>query len=175
MEGPTRQTRLNTAGSSLVEMVMVMALFILFGLTIYTLIHAGSNTKAKILAEKEAQIEARIAMSYINVRLKQNDVSGKISIEPTGGPAGQMAIRIAEHGDFFDFETWIFHSDNMLKESWVTPPSDEAGMYKAIAAIDGFSIVEAADGALRCIITYTHGGKPATLESITYLRSAQNN
>ena len=59
-------------GSTLVELVMVMMLLILFGFTTYTLIYAGSETQRKIIEDKDAQVDARIAISYLNVRLKSS-------------------------------------------------------------------------------------------------------
>ena len=163
----------HTAGSSLIEIIMVMMLFILFGLTTYTLIHAGGEAQAKIIAERDAQLEARVAINYINVRLKQNDVRGMIAVYPDGGPTGQNAILIKERGAY-DFDTWIFHSNGVLKEALVfpgDPPNDRPGMYKAIAHIEDFSVMRQEDGTLLYIVTYISAGRHETLERVVALRA----
>ncbi len=163
----------NEKGSSLVELVMVMMLLILFGATIYTIIFMGSSTQDRIIKEKDAQIEARIAISYINVRLRQNDAQGKISImqNPVNN---QNSIVIHDNYEGTLFDTWIYWSDGVLKECLVYPGeevTDEPGMYTPIANISGFDIQIKDDGSLYNKVTYEFNGKTKTLENAAFLRA----
>lgn len=89
--------------SARVELIMVMLLLVLFGVAIYTLIVSGSNAQEKILADKKAIENVRIAMSYLDVKVRQNDENGKISVEPN--PINALpSIRIQDEG----YDTWIY-------------------------------------------------------------------
>ena len=170
------RTRLITdnRGGSLVELVMVMLLLILFGATIYTLIYTGGETLAKIIQVKNTQVEARIAMSYLNVRLKQNDASGSITI--VQNPAdGRNVIVLKDSIDGMEVDTWIYWSGGMLKEALLYPGealADEPGMYTPIAAVSGFETRLNPDGSVTNTIYYETGETTHKLETETFLRAS---
>ncbi|MCL2165049.1 MAG: DUF4860 domain-containing protein [Oscillospiraceae bacterium] len=72
--------RIQNSGFSVIELLVALTLLALFGGAIMTIIGAGSSVYQRIIGDKEADSEARIAMSYISVKLRQNDRSGAISI-----------------------------------------------------------------------------------------------
>ena len=104
-------------GSSLVELVMVMLLLMLFGLTIYTLIFAGSRTQQSINDKKDAQVDARIAVSYLNKWVKQNDVSGAVTIGEIP-ELGVNALVVRSYSEQYDFHsiTWIYYHEGYIME-----------------------------------------------------------
>ena len=160
----------NRKGSSLVELVMVMMLLMVFGFTIYSLIYAGSETQAAILENKDAQVDARIALSYVNVRLRQNDAAGKISIIPNPN-TGQNAIVIKERDEWY-FDTWIYWSNGRLIECITDPgeiPIDEWGF--TIVEIEGFYTSLNPDGTITNTVRYLYQGRIAELSSLVSLRS----
>ncbi len=100
-------------GNSQVELVMVMTLLILFGVTVFTLIAAGSNAQAKLIANKNSQTDARVAVSYLNVKIRQND-TGNIVVKPCP-VSGESALLIQTRGDD-SYDTWVYFFDGMIYE-----------------------------------------------------------
>ena len=130
----------NEDGSSLVELIMVMMLLLVFGFTIFTLINTGASTQEKIIENKDAQVDARIAINYINVILRKNDSLNKISVE-TVDSTGKEGILISENTQDGAFDTWIYFSNGQILECMVFPgeqPDDLNGF--VIIDIDDFSI-----------------------------------
>ena len=164
----------NNKGNSLIELIMVMMLLALFGVTIYTLIFSGSQTQSKIHADKNAQVDARIALNYVNVKLRQNDASGKIEI--VANPlTGEEAILIKERsvaGE--EYDTWIYFFNGELLEFLGFP--DEEPIYDfswVIVESDDFVVhYSQEDGTITNTILYTYDGKPKEMSSTIYLKSS---
>jgi len=116
--------------SSLVELIMVMTLLVLFGVTIFTLMYSGADTQDRIMRDKNTQIDARIAVSYINVKLRQNDAMNKgvdnqtkIGVQPIS-LTGRNAIVIRERTIDYEYDTWIYEYEGKLYEM-LTDPDNE--------------------------------------------------
>ena len=60
-------------GFTLIELIVVMALFAIVGSLIVTLMRSGGKFNEDVQRNADAQSSARIAMSYINVKIRQND------------------------------------------------------------------------------------------------------
>lgn len=67
-------------GNSLIELIIVMAMLGLLGGVLVSLIATGGSIFRKVSDNSDAQIEARMALSYVTVKLRQNDVEGGISL-----------------------------------------------------------------------------------------------
>jgi|GEM_PF-539546 len=100
-------------GSALIEMVMVMTLLTLFGVTIFQMIISGADAQKLIMSQKDAQTEARIALAYIDMSLRQNDSHGKINVKQLDA-TGENAIVIKL---FEDSDIWIYRYEGMLYEA----------------------------------------------------------
>lgn len=159
-------------GSALVELVMVMTLLILFSLSIYTLISSGVTTQERIMKHKDAQTDARVALSYINVKLRQNDTSGKIAVEKLES-TGSNAIVIRERTFDSEYDTWIFCLNGKLYEC-LTDPDVEPDV------IDSFHIVDidrleteynSDDGSVTSTVYYNYGDSIENISSTVYMRS----
>ena len=66
-----------------IESLVVMLVLILFAFVVFWVIDAGTGAYDKILVEKETTQNARVAYSYIDTKIKQNDNSGCVSIIDT--------------------------------------------------------------------------------------------
>lgn len=155
-------------GSTLVEMVMVMTLFVLFGLAIYTLIFAGSETQQRIMEEKDAQIDARIALSYINVRLRQNDKKNRISIQKNA-INGRDSIVISRQADY---DVWIFWVDGKLMEFMPDiGQQPQAGLGLELVELEGFH-AEMNEGVITSTVVYRYHDEQKEMSNVVYLRSA---
>jgi type II secretory pathway pseudopilin PulG len=155
----------------LVELVMVMLLLALFGTTIYTLIVSGADTQARITARKDAQADARVALSYINVRLRQNDAAGKIAVEPLE-LTGENAIVIRERGFDFQYDTWIFCSEGTLYEC-LTDPGVPPSVNLSFSIVDAEKLETELepDGSVRNTLYYKYGEELREMSAKINLRS----
>lgn len=103
---------MNTRSRALsVEMVMVMLVLIVFALVVFSLIGAGTNAYSGIIDNKQNTQSARVAYSYINMKLKQNDEAGCVSVEETD--FGNALVILSEDGEYV---TYLFCSDGTLYE-----------------------------------------------------------
>jgi hypothetical protein len=161
-----------TKGVAMVELVMVMLLLTLFGVTIFTLIIAGADTQSRIMQEKDAQADARVALSYINVRLRQNDSAGKISVQPIEW-AGTNGILLRERTFEYEYDTWIYIYNGMLYEC-LTNPYDQPEEFLSfpIIPIEGLDTVMHEDGSITNTVYYMYNNQLTQMSSTVYLRAA---
>lgn len=168
----TLQIKHNTRGSTMVELIMVMLLLILFGTTIYTLIYAGATTQERIMREKDAQTDARIALSYINVKLRQNDVNGKIVVEKAE-LTNKDAIVIKDRSEDYAYDTWIFCYDGKLMECLVPPDEQptELGSFYIADSEDLDTAYDSTSGSITNTLYYYSGDALKSISSTLYIRS----
>jgi len=160
-------------GSTLVELIMVMLLLILFGAAISVLIYSGGETQARIISEKNAQIDARVALSYVNMYIRQNDEADKIEIKPNAY-TGEESILVKTRAEWGGYDTWIFFAEGCLYECLVDPGREPSvGLSFKIAEIDRFGVDLNADGAIVNTIGYTVNDRPEEMSSVIFLRSGE--
>jgi len=163
----------NNKGNSLIELIMVMMLLVLFGVTIYTLIYSGSKTQQKIHDDKTAQVDARIGLNYVDVKLRQNDAEDKIEIT-TNPMTGENAILIKERTFGEEYDTWIYFYNGELLECLCLP--DEEPMYDyswVIIETDDFRVSANPDtGIVTNTIIYQYDGKQKEMSTMVYLKSS---
>jgi hypothetical protein len=164
----------NNKGNSLVELIMVMMLLILFCMTMYTIIYAGSTAQTKITDRKDIQIDARVALAYVNTKLRQNDETGKISVEKN--PLnGENAIVFRHRAGEESFDTWIYYAYNAIYEfiGLVDEPPD---IDLSIAIIEFDQLVYKIDydentNTIHNRIIYQYGETKKELSSLVHLRA----
>lgn len=105
----------SSRGYNTIEMLLVMLLLCLFGVAIFSLIVTGTQTYDRINTTRVAQEDARTAISYVEIRLRQNDIEQQISMVENA-VAGEKALKI--HSPFVegDVNTWIFFHEGSLYE-----------------------------------------------------------
>ena len=163
------------SGGGLTELIMVMALMVFFGMSIYLIIYSGSSVMQKVDDEKNAQIEARTALSYINVRLRQFDAEDAVVVTDNGYNGGGSILLQSRNPEIpeLDYDTWIYWDDGKLMEVLSDaniPPQWDAS--NTIAQIDGMH-AEYKDGFVTSTIIYTYNGEKKTISSSILLRSDQ--
>ena len=83
------------SGFSVAELLIALALLAFLSTSLLTIIGAGGGAFQNILDEKSAQSEARIAISYITVKLRQYSSRGMVSIIPSDSlTSGKNVLKI---------------------------------------------------------------------------------
>jgi type II secretory pathway pseudopilin PulG len=159
-------------GYTLLELIFVMALLTMFGITAVTLVISGSKAYNAIIAVKNDNAEIRIASSYINMKIRQNDLSGNIRV--TKSPVGQgAAVVIEEKAGSAVYETWIYWDSGKLREGYIEQGDTLRNEISfTIAEIDGFSAeYDAADRNIDIGIWIIRDGKTQNRDSTIHLRT----
>ena len=146
-------------GYTLVELITAMAILALLGGSLYTLFFSGSKTYAVAHDSYLAQNSARTAMSYITVKIRQNDavissapgiVSSNISVSGSA-----LAIKTPSSPDL-----QIYSEDGKLME--------KTGDDDAVMITDGIDNVRFTTSASSIGISVIYeGGKKSLDETVT--------
>lgn len=125
-------------GFTLIEILIVLLIMAILGTIILTLTKTSQNLYQNIYKDADGQTEARIALSYIMVKIRQNDVKGAIEIDDVND---QMIIK--------DWKTDITQDDYTIYFVADTDPSkggylteEKGSTVQEIARIQSFTISE---------------------------------
>ncbi len=100
-----------------VESIMVILLMIIFAASMSVLIYQGSVTYRNIINNKNEEENVRIALSYVNMRIKQNDISENIVVDTTGYK-GQDVLIIHHYGEEEGLMSYIYYYEGYLWECY---------------------------------------------------------
>lgn len=162
-------------GSTAVEMLMVVALLALFGITICSLIVSGIGTYNKISNKRESMVNGRIAMSFLNVRIRQNDEQGAITIAkcPVTGEDALKVVQTFEENDE-EYTNWIYFYEGTIYETLIKSDMEPSlDISNAIVDMEEFSL-HYKDGAKNAIVMkgrYIYNDKVEEMTSVITLRS----
>ena len=163
------------SGNTLIELIMVMVLMIFFGITIFTLIQAGSRTEQKIIDNKNAQVDARIAMSYINVRIRKNDSTGKVEVAPVEH-TGRNGILLRYRSFEGDYDRWIYYNDGVLLECLTDPdvqPDDN--LAQPIIEVNDFNVeYDGETNSVTTTLNYMYNEELEEIETKIKLRNTKS-
>ena len=108
----------NKKGYTLVELMFVMVLLLLFGILTFELVVSGSNAYKNVIRGRNTASELRVALSYMDMRLRQNDEAGLIRVDKNPLNQGDALVITEEYeGDIY--ETWIYCDEGKLREAIV--------------------------------------------------------
>jgi hypothetical protein len=111
-----------------------MFLLITFGIAAFALVFIGGDSYKRMTGERNAEAELRIAVSYVETRLRKYDTSDGIRISPNPEGVGN-ALVFNDTINGKKYETWVLWSDGKLIE--IISEKD-----KQFKAVDGFEIAE---------------------------------
>lgn len=126
-------------GSVSVETVAALFLLLVLGIGIFSLAVSSTSAYSRIYDGQNLQSELRVALSFIQMKIRQNDVMQAVRVEENpvnGGPA----IVIRETYDDEVYETWIYQDEGKLREALMLEgeaPANELSF--EIADADGFT------------------------------------
>lgn len=152
------------------ESVLVLLLLIIFTVSIALIILAGSKSYNAIITQKEKEENARIALSFIKMRIKQNDVQGKITIKDNA-VEGNAAI-VIRHTDLEEgYITYIFSYNDSLWECYTDVNTTPAiNLSNKITGLQGLEF-SLKDNLLKININYEYGDNTLFITDTIALRS----
>ncbi len=155
--------RLNVNSS--IESFLVMILMVIFAVSTMFIIVEGKSAFERVTENKIEDENARIAFSYINKRIKQDDVSGAIEVL-TDAVEGYTALSI-DHGD--GLSTYIYYYEGVLYECY-TDVMPSLALSTAIVPVNALEFDQ--DGnKITVKLEYEYQGNLIPVEQVTYLRS----
>lgn len=150
-------------GYTLMELTLVMLLLALFAITVMVLIQSGSTAYRKIADNRSAETNARVALSYLDVRLRQNDAQGALSLREN--PLGEgNALVIHEEYDGFVYDTWVYFLDGTLYECSLLDEGDmpRVDISAPIAQLDGYTLELLPGGTILQTASITYADSEGT-------------
>jgi hypothetical protein len=137
-----------------------------FTISIAFIIIQGKLAFERVIENKAEDEEARIALSYVNKRIRQNDVQGQIELLEKS-VEGQEALRIAydEEGLY----TYIYFYDGVLYECY-TDQIPTVALSTKIATLANFDF-DQDNQRITMTLDYEYHGEVMRLEQTMALRS----
>lgn len=156
--------RLNLNAS--IESFLVMLLMIAFTVSIALIIIAGKGAFERVSENKKEDEEARIALSYVNKQIRQNDMVGMIEVVEDA-VEGHTALRIKHEEDYL--YTYIFYSKGILYECY-TDLQPTLALSSEIIPVKNVSFKQ--NGSIiHMTLLYEYHGVDMELTQSTYLRT----
>lgn len=148
-----------------IEVFFVILIIIGLCISAVVLMDAGKKAYGRIL-ENNSQLEnARIALSYLGMRVRQNNSENSITYLPAG-IEGADAVKLEHSGDFEGMVTYIYFSKGELREiyTWAGGEPD-IEFSEVVVSLNGLDI-KFGEGYFKFIAHYTEDGAPKSMEQI---------
>lgn len=131
----------------IVDILFVLALFLVFTLSTLTLVLFGANIYQNTINSMEDNYNARTVCSYISGKFRSNDSAGDISI---GSIDGQPSLILNQEINDASYSTYIYEYDGYLRELFVsdsvTLGAEVLNAGNKLCPIDKFEVSECAEG-----------------------------
>lgn len=115
-----------TKGYTLIELLMVVAITILFGFISYTLIISANDAYSRISNQLTDSDNERASISYIVSIVRQNDKENSIIIED------DTVLRIVNGSQRAGYDKWIYYENGYLYEYMGL---SEEGLFKNLGIV----------------------------------------
>ena len=131
----------------IVDILFVLALFLVFTLSTLTLVLFGANIYQNTINSMEDNYNARTVCSYISGKFRSNDSAGDISI---GSIDGQPSLILNQEINDASYSTYIYEYDGYLRELFVsdsvTLGAEVLNAGNKLCPIDKFEVSECNEG-----------------------------
>lgn len=132
-------------GRTQVEVLAVLVLLLLMGISTFTLAMAGTDSYKAINAFRDDASAVRIATAYTQMRVHRHDNEGALALA-AHPVTGKQALVIRETEGGVGYETWIYYNDGALREALVKQgqsPTDEFSF--EIVRLDSYRVIPDSD------------------------------
>lgn len=148
-----------------IEVFFVILIIIGLCVSAVVLMDAGKNAYGRIMDNNSQLENARIALSYLGMRLRQNNSAGSITYLPSG-IENSDAVKLEHTGDFEGMVTYIFFSDGDLKEIYTWAGSEPDPEFSEVVVSLNDLDIDFEDGFYKFTAHYNEDGKLKVMEQI---------
>lgn len=159
-------------GYTLIELVLVLFLLVLVAVSVFTLAVAGSRSYLRLESSQRQAADMRIGLSYLDVKLRQNDRRDAIELAEVPGD-DQTALRISRIIGEETYYTWIYLHEGYLCEMFLPADREFAPeLGSRIVPVSAIAFSRPADDVLRVVLTGGTGdGTAREMTRVFYLRA----
>lgn len=116
MEKKKRNLLIETQGYTLIELITVLAIMAILGTMLVSMFSLGVKFYRTENTAMDNQSNARLAMAYITVKIRQNDVSNGISVDqPLPSDSTFKVLKIKDASSTSGNTFWIYFDRNTGK------------------------------------------------------------
>ena len=148
-----------------IEFFFVILIIIGLCISAVVLMDAGKKAYGRIMDNNSQLENSRIALSYLGMRLRQNNSVGSITYLPSG-IANSDAIKLEHSGDFEGMVTYIYFSEGELKEIYTWAGSEPDPEFSEVVISLSNLDINFEDGFYKFTAHYTEDGEPRIMEQI---------
>lgn len=105
-----------TSGMKIVETSALCLLLLFFIGASFGLVALGAKVYKQIEKDARGNFESRTPLSYLTMKIRQNDRVGGVQIRNL---EGQEALVLLEEVEGVKYETWIYSYDEALREVYI--------------------------------------------------------
>lgn len=162
-------------GSTSIEVLSTMLLLLLLGIGVFSLALTSTAAYKRLYDNREASAELRVGLSFIQMKIRQNDMLDGISLKQN--PINQKdALVIREYYESEAYDTWIYYDSGILRECLVLAseePSNELSF--EIAHVDGLNLRWDDDKRAIAINIWKNDSRNRenNLQTLLFIRSGQ--
>lgn len=145
-------------GSHVVDLLFTLALFCVFAASALLVVLIGAKVYKNTVEQMDASFSQRTSITYVTTKLRQNDAAGQLRLTQLDGTP---ALRLTQVLDGDPYETWIYHSDGVLRELFVAGGTQVAlGDGQVIVEVPQFTMER--DGDFLVLATVDQNGSTIT-------------
>ena len=109
-------TTRSTSSANMFQIIFITALLLLFGVTTYTLVTVGGSSYRRVMEARDENAASRTALSYIGMRVRQNDVQDALAIDAANNA---LLLRSGDAVDAYEYRIYYY----------------EGGLYECLAMV----------------------------------------
>lgn len=162
-------------GFTLIELIVVMAIFGLMAVSALGLIQAGGSFFQYETDKSGMEKAARLVMSSIEGAVRRNDTEGAVSIETVSAASPAVRVRMADGGHYYWY--YLDSSDMRMRRRETGGGTFSTGVVETVQLSDesftAFAPVLSA-GMLNLVLSFAYNGDSHVLSADILLRSEAN-
>lgn len=155
--------KFRTRHNHVIDLVFPIAVFFVFAASALAVLMLAANIYGEQTTDADGNFTARIPLSYISEKIRQNDTNGSVSIQTL---EGQDCLAMESNYNDVRYVTYIYAHEGMLKELFIRQDVDaHLTDGKNIMAIQDFTMDELGEGLFRFTSVDTNGNTLTLISS----------